>query len=252
MICESVVFCEGYFDRAFWKGWLEHLGCTNLFGKQGRVIDPWRCNVGSGQYGFMSPGQTFVRVVPCGGKGHVLDQVRIRLEQRATKCIRRVVVNWDADTIDSAFRDGASPKATVGEIIGKLKPGATPDASGDYLIHLPEDELPTTLSLVLWETPDEPATGLPTKQTLERLCCAAICEVYPQRGLCVGPWLESLVEGPPLIPKSFSWSYMAGWYPDHNCEAFFELLWKDAAVAAALRKRLEHIGAWRVAKALIE
>ena len=27
---ESVIFCEGYQDRAFWAGWLESLGCDNL------------------------------------------------------------------------------------------------------------------------------------------------------------------------------------------------------------------------------
>ena len=37
---ESVILCEGFLDRAFWAGWLEHLGCTDPGrqpGKPGRV-----------------------------------------------------------------------------------------------------------------------------------------------------------------------------------------------------------------------
>lgn len=26
---ESVIYCEGYHDRAFWMGWLGHLGCVD-------------------------------------------------------------------------------------------------------------------------------------------------------------------------------------------------------------------------------
>jgi hypothetical protein len=26
---ESVIYCEGYHDRAFWMGWLGHLGCSD-------------------------------------------------------------------------------------------------------------------------------------------------------------------------------------------------------------------------------
>ena len=40
---ESVIACEGYDDRAFWKGWLCRLGCTDIYESSGRrpVIDPW-------------------------------------------------------------------------------------------------------------------------------------------------------------------------------------------------------------------
>ena len=43
---ESVILCEGYYDRAFWAGWLTHLGCTDP-GQRANgthripVKDPW-------------------------------------------------------------------------------------------------------------------------------------------------------------------------------------------------------------------
>jgi hypothetical protein len=83
------------------------------------------------------------------------------------------------------------------------------------------------------------------------LCCAAIRDAYPDRGERVSEWLESLANQAPDNPKSYSWSYMAGWYPEQGCEVFFELLWQDVIVAAALQARLESAGAWRVADALI-
>lgn len=247
MTCESAVFCEGYFDRAFWKGWLTHLGCVSLFEEQRPVRDPWGRTVGGGQFGFRSVGQRFIRVVPCQGKEKVLALVRLHLQQRATNPLYHVVVNWDADTFDQRGPEGVAPRVRLSDIVGHLDPAATPDDAGGYLL---DGDPPTTLSLVLWEAADDPDPGLPSKQTLERLCCAAIREVYPARGEQVARWLDDLTGAPPLVPKSFSWSYMAGWSPEHNCEAFFELLWKDADVAAALQARLEATGAWNVAKAL--
>ena len=55
---ESVVLCEGYHDRAFWTGWLQHLGCANPGQRQGsaeiRVKDPWGDRVRGGEFAFHS------------------------------------------------------------------------------------------------------------------------------------------------------------------------------------------------------
>jgi hypothetical protein len=45
---------------------------------------------------------------------------------------------------------------------------------------------------------------------------------------------------------------MAGWYAEHGCEAFYRLLWGDAAIAGELQSRLQACGAWRVGEALAE
>ncbi len=248
MTHESVVYCEGYLDRAFWKGWLTRLGCTNPFEDNPRVKDPWKKPVTGGQFGFWNPGGEFIRIVPCNGKANILPQVRLRLEQRDTKAIRRLVVNWDADTIDQPGGEEPAPKAQLRDIVGSFQVDAARTPEGDFVL---EGEQPTTISLVVWEAEDEPAPGLPDKQTLERLCCAAILDAYADRGERVSRWIRDLGEAPDPSPKSFSWSYMAGWYPDRGCEAFFEALWQDDALAEALRTRLEATGGWRVAESLI-
>ena len=62
---ENVVLCEGYYDRAFWAGWLLHLGCVDLrvieqrpTGKR-KVLDPWGGDVEGGAFGFRAKDGTF-------------------------------------------------------------------------------------------------------------------------------------------------------------------------------------------------
>ena len=57
---ESVIYCEGYHDRAFWAGWLTHLGCADpgvpSAGSSMRrpIYDPWYTKVQSGQFAYHS------------------------------------------------------------------------------------------------------------------------------------------------------------------------------------------------------
>jgi len=59
---ESVILCEGYHDRAFWAGWLLHLGCTDpglpSAGKATRtpIFDPWNTLNSSAQQGKVPVG----------------------------------------------------------------------------------------------------------------------------------------------------------------------------------------------------
>ncbi len=100
---ESIVYCEGYHDRAFWMGWLNHLGCVDPGspppGRTGRIpiLDPWKTEVKGGQYAYHSRSGKFIRVVPCHGKTNILPLVRNRLNQRTTKPISRLVINIDSD-----------------------------------------------------------------------------------------------------------------------------------------------------------
>jgi hypothetical protein len=249
MKSESVVFCEGYLDRAFWKGWLKHLGCTNLFETKRPVMDPWSGRVTGGEFGFLSKSGNFIRVRPCDGKSQVLPLVRNRLKGRETKAVTSVIVNWDADTFDNDEAAGVAPRTTLSEIVGSISPDFTKNAEGTYQI---DGANPTSVYLVIWSAEDGQASGIPAKQTLERLCCAALREVHPDRAEEVQKWLAQCGDIEAADPKSFSWSHMAGWYPDRGCEGFYEALRQDEAVAAALRTRLEATGSWQIAKSLAE
>jgi hypothetical protein len=93
--------------------------------------------------------------------------------------------------------------------------------------------------------------GVPTEQTLERLVCSALCEVYPERAEAVASWLVARPEPPTkALAKAHAWSYMAGWYAEHGSSDFYEEVWRDTRLAQVLRRYLENSGAWRVAAML--
>jgi hypothetical protein len=103
---------------------------------------------------------------------------------------------------------------------------------------------------VRWEVNDPPAPGLPIQQTLERLVSAALASAYPARAAAVQNWLDARPLPPGADPKEHAWSYMAGWYAEHGCEAFYSNLWKDTGVVAELNARLQSSGAWQITSTL--
>jgi hypothetical protein len=246
---ESVVLCEGYLDRAFWAGWLLSLGCT-VPGKPGEIYDSAGRPVSKGQYLFHSQSRRHIRVVPCGGKPEVRKAARLRIERRMMEPrLRRLVVNVDVDTLADPQQAATGLRLDdVLSLVQEFDPEAKATQEGDVVL----DGWQTLISLVRWEAADQVADGVPNQQTLERLVCAALVAVYPDRRPAVQRWLDSRPEAPMPGPKEYGWSYMAGWYAEHGCEDFYRNLWRDDPVVAELRSRLTQCGAWRVAEALAE
>jgi hypothetical protein len=85
-------------------------------------------------------------------------------------------------------------------------------------------------------------SGLPPKQTLERLVCAAILAAHPERARSVEEFLASKPPGPTPSEKSYFWSYAAKWYPEATEEGAIAEVWKDAAVRAELLARMNRLG----------
>src|SRR5262249_972525 len=106
------------------------------------------------------------------------------------------------------------------------------------------------ISIIFWRAEDPAADHLPGQQTLERLVCAALCEAYPDRAAAVATWLASRPLAPPAGPKEHAWSHMAGWDGEHNCDDFYQAVWRDARVVAQLERRLRASGSYRVVEAL--
>jgi len=236
---ESVILCEGYHDRAFWTGWLEHLGCENL---AIRVLDPWNNLVRGGDFAFRSKSGAFLRIVPCRGKDNILPTAHLRLRRRNDKRLVRLVLSMDSDA--SAQGPGCGrPALTTQAVETLMRHFGEPHTNeqGEFVL----DDGATLISLIRWETSDANTAALPSQQTLERLACAAVVAAYPDRGPVVQQWLESRGDGP-------AWSYMAGWYAEFGCEGFYRKLWDDEQVAAELKSRLIQCGAWRVAETLAE
>ncbi len=247
---ESVILCEGYFDRAFWAGWLKHLGCEDP-STRGPVNDALGRPVSQGQFMYRSKSEKYIRIVPCGGKPQVREQARRQLGQRNMdpRLVRLVI------TVDPDVNAHTSTEATgltiqgVGNLAREYDPQAAETADRDIAI----DSGERLVSLVRWEAEDPPIAGVPSRQTLERLVCAAIVAAYPDRGPAVDTWLQSRPDPPPVPnPKEPAWSYMAGWYAEAGCEAFYRVIWDDPTIRAQLQARLTKFGAWRVAEVLAE
>ncbi len=249
---ESVILCEGFHDRAFWDGWLTYLGCKSDGFKPGTTgypaSDPWGDKVRGGQFAYRSKSDLFIRLRPCNGKSNLLREIRVRLSQRSTKPLRRLILNVDADTIAVGAPVMATGLRQQGILhrVQQLDPGASLNAEG----HIEVDGGTVNVALIRWETTDPPAPGLPDQQTLERLVCAALAAAYPQRATSVQDWLDKRADRPPLDPKEHAWSYMAGWYAEHGCEDFYANLWRDAKLASELEARLRSSGAWQIAETL--
>lgn len=249
---ESVILCEGFHDRAFWDGWLTFLGCNSDGFRPGTpgypALDPWKDPVRKGQFAYHSKTGGFVRVRHCNGRSKILQEARIRLTQRATKRLLRLVINVDVDTI--AVGAGPGPtglrRQDVLHQVQQIDPSASMSADGEIEV----DAGATKVALVRWEASDPPDPSLPNDQTLERLVCAAIIAAYPARANAVRDWLASRPQPPATNPKDHAWSHVAGWYAEHGCEAFYSNLWNDPRVVAELEARLKSSGAWQIAATL--
>lgn len=239
---ESMVLVEGYDDRDFWKGLLEHKGCAPA------PREPSRHRL-NGQYLYLTPSKTLLYVVPCKG-GVSAAAVRQMLKDRHDKPLRRLVVSPDADThatLDDARR---SVRTIVeGECGGVV---ATPE--GDLLVDGGKLVV-STLFVHADAARDERGalpTGVPTQRALEQLACAALCRVHPKRGEKVAQWLASRDDPRGKDHKAHAWSYYAGWSTDHGTGDFYGSLWRDKDVAPVLDALLRAQDAWRVVEALLE
>lgn len=87
---------------------------------------------------------------------------------------------------------------------------------------------------LVWHTDDRSGMkGVPDKQTLERLVCAAMAAAYQGRAEHVQDWLDNRPpedDLPPVTGKSYAWSYMAGWAAQFGVEGFLrEAIWQSTA-----------------------
>ncbi len=254
---ESIIFCEGYHDRAFWAGWLLHLQCSDpgiAPGKSERVKvkDPFGEAVTGGQFAYYTPNQHFVRIVHCSGCTEIPRLVRHRLRHHPIECAQSVIINFDEDRdiVTGKLRDQAFRVESFKSLVQSIDPNAIFQSETACRVLQPAVQL---LALP-WTTPDPHAENLPPLQSLERLVTAAIAECYPQRAAAVAQWLSSRpeIDSKDAIDKAFAWSHMAGWYADHGCEDFYRHLWDDEQIVAALKKRLQQTGAWDIVENLVK
>ncbi|MFN8547390.1 MAG: hypothetical protein U0527_05310 [Candidatus Eisenbacteria bacterium] len=236
------VFCEGYHDRAFWKGLLLRLGFRDARerahdSRSAPLFDPDGSRVDKGRFAFLSAGGSFLTVVPCGSKAQAIRSAKQRILGLATKPRAWVILSVDLDEqsedeLSDTF-DGLARAAESIDRSTKRNPSAH------------EFELPTlgaTFSLSAWSgASTEQLPGVPFRHTLERLICEAMVAAHADRGTVVNDWTAAVAQTNPSAvtePKHYLWSYMAGWYSDFGCEGFLSHIWEEPEVATRLVKAL--------------
>jgi hypothetical protein len=240
----SIVLCEGYDDRAFMAGWLTALGCKDPGEGTPRkpVTDPDRGTpIRGGVHAWTSNGGAFILVVPCYSDDKALEEVRNRLQQRTVERIDRLVVCLDDDGLGVDAR-----RAAVGSRVAAAGGQRESGADGTWTM-----DTGTVMSVVVWRA-DDSGAGIPTKQSLERLVCAAICAAHGYRRDAIDVWLRGRpAPAPPACHKAFAWSHMAGWYAENRCDDFYHGVWRDEAIRTELERLLRATGAWEVVQALL-
>jgi hypothetical protein len=244
-----VIVCEGYHDRSFWSGWLGRLQCRDCrdSAPQGarRGYDPHTgLQVAAGLFGFWSPADDWVLVTHAGGDRRRINQtVAAQLQTTAQGFDGlAVIANCDCDADVGAEEEvlAAHRRSLLGHIQREVDSEAKLE---DGVIRLSDDT--RRVHPVIWHARDLLVPGVPSKQCLERLVCAALAEAYPARAKDVQTWLSSRSDPPPSTPKEHTWSYMAGWFANEGCDDFWRAVWRDDAVRNALVRRLDAIGATR-------
>jgi hypothetical protein len=239
----SVVLCEGFYDRAFWYGMLQHLGCR--FEREiANLSAPTNYRKAGGEYDGNTANANFVALRPIGGIKNTKRTLESVIRELPKMAWDNIVICVDSDL--DATKAGTNSWAMTD--IQKWVAGVSPDietaVTADGVLELNGGS--TKVFLVYWETADAPSEGIPNQQTLERLVCAAMKEVYPERADEVQKWLNTRTNPPSTAMKEFSWSYMAGWYSEVGCETFYELIWKDENLRNAIIGRLEQKVYWGI------
>ena len=247
-----VILCEGYQDRAFWKGLLVYRGC----GESRK--DPGGRRVVGGRFGYRTPAGGYVEVIPANSRQKLLVLLREEVEDaEQPPVLGSVIFSFDPDVTDAAAADGVadSQADNFAGLFGAERltprPGRPEERAA---VRLPATG--ETLFVAPWRC-DPPnggdRDGVPSKQTLERLACAAVAEVHPDRAAAVKAWLNDDRVTPPErhLHKAAAQSFMAGWQPDRGSEGFFEAVWEDADVRAVLVRLLTAAGTWAAVDRLL-
>ncbi|NNJ27625.1 hypothetical protein [Alienimonas chondri] len=250
----AIIVCEGYHDRAFWSGLLiNHAGFVAP-PKGERVKDPAGMPVTGGQFGFRSvAGERYAEIVPARGVSKLLETFDIQLKRSKRLAVRHLIYNYDSDSPTSGARERL---ATLRDRVVNAAKGATQQVT-DY----DEDRLQfevsrtgganTLVAVCPWacDTPEGleegVRNGIPEKQTLERLVCAAYASAEPDRVTRTAVWLaENPARAEPRSAKSEAFSLMAKWHPVDGVERFYESLWEDERTRGPLLKLLASSEAW--------
>lgn len=240
-----LVYCEGFHDRDFLSGLFgDALGWRNLRDdkshpaiEKGKGVHAWE------------RGDRVVTLLPSEGLDDdpSADSTRSffheRLKTLAAKRVAGLALCLDEDDAPTAGEARSRARQRVTELIRRAGVGSFDEERSILTVADAEVAIRT----ITWCDDDAASDLVPPRQNLERLVVAACTAAHPARGALVRAWLASrgddVPAGAAARDKAFSWSHMAGWFPEPGGQSFFRALWqRDAAIAAALRRRMAACG----------
>lgn len=240
----SVLLCEGFNDRDFLGGVLEMAG-----GKDGRDISkPDGTKVaGHGRQAWLF-GKHLVEICPVEGKpSSTFDRLAEQLVVPG-RSPQAIVFVRDAD-LDAP----AGAKDVDKKIHGHIE-RLRRDLS-------PRGPTPSLLGFGWWTGDAVDSPGIPNKQTLERLLCAAWTTALPEAGASIDSWLRADPAHDTLMredrSKSLTHKNQAkSWYAKYTAADgegyFYGKAWaRHAIVRTAVLQRLETRGALPALRQLI-
>lgn len=251
---EVVILVEGYDDRAFWAGLLtQRLGFTiaqglsiqdkKRLGTAGRHLSKTSIGV-KGHYTYVDPEFSCItRVVPCIEQHGIKKPLRYFLlkllegrETRSDLALAGVVVCEDDDS-----QVGKQKQRTPDKVRSWLpQAGYSGISNIEHGCVLPDG---TRVLHLAWWAPDEDHVDIPQKQTLERVVCSAVGELWPERLQHVRTSADGRPEPTGAVHKVLAGTFWAGWHVDDGWSHFYYSLWKFPKLADALSARIDHDGA---------
>lgn len=232
---DVVVLCEGFDDRSFWRGLLLRAGMREQ--RSPRQPRYQRKDV----YSFETAQRQIAYVVPCGARGAaVMTIAESELADRRQKPLGHLVINVDVDL--ASIQD---IQRSVESLVRRHDASAAATGTSFSM-----DGGATNVHLAPWFSGSNEASNAPGQQTLERLICIAIERVFPTRASAVASWLGSRPDPLGKEHKAHAWSHYAGWYTSRGTGNFYEAMWEDERVGAALQALLSESGIWQLAQSI--
>ncbi len=236
-----LILCEGYDDRSFLSGLLQHhCQCT-----ESAAAKRTRSKYGNGAYIFFTAeGSHEIHVLPCGSVSQVLQSFENNVRAIASGVhpeIDFLTVFTDHDAVpdrDELGTGNSAPPLIKSQSIKDLFDRAEIKYRVAGSQEVPQwqiekaDKSQCVVALLHIRTHDSnPRLGLPSKQTLERLVCHAIAKAHPGRAKTVADWLASRQDKSTHTDrqesKEHAYSYLAGWYASDGCDYFFRHIWEQ-------------------------
>ena len=251
-----LILCEGYDDRSFLAGFLQH----HCQCKEPAPEDRRPSKYGKGAYVFFNAGGSHeIHVLPCQSVSQVLQSFENNVRAITSGVhseIDFLTLFTDHDTVpecqESAAAGSASPfinPQSIEGFLGRAKIKYRESGNRDVPQWQIEkvDKSQCGVALLHVRTHDaNPRKGLPSKQTLERLVCHAIAEARPDRAKTVADWLASRHDKPTHTDRQESkehvYSYLAGWYASGGCDYFFRHIWEQLKTREHLIQEMRDTG----------